>query len=69
MAREGLATNKDRGARIGVEQSTVSRIQRGKTLPGVDFIAATLAAFPYLTFEDLYEVHSPGASRARKGAA
>lgn len=69
MAREGLATNKDRGARIGVEQSTVSRIQRGKTLPGVDFIAAALAAFPRLTFEDLFEVRVPGASRARKGAA
>jgi lambda repressor-like predicted transcriptional regulator len=41
---------------IRVHKSTVSRVLNGRTAPGEEFIAATLAAFPDAKFEDLFQV-------------
>jgi len=41
---------------IGVSQSTVWRIKKGKMLPGNEFISAVLKKFPELKFEDIFFV-------------
>lgn len=56
MNDEELRTYPDRAKRLGVSRTTIYRIESGETKPGVDFIAATLATFSNLRFEDLFEI-------------
>lgn len=51
---QGSQTMKDFAGRIGVDQSTLSRVLTGKSEPGPRFIASTLLSLA-LTFNDLYE--------------
>jgi hypothetical protein len=41
---------------LGVSRTTVKRMLSGELAPGERFIARTLAAFPDLKFDDLFEV-------------
>ncbi|WP_433465742.1 hypothetical protein [Spirillospora sp. CA-128828] len=52
----GLDNSTARAKRLGIRHTTVSRAERGRTDPGVRFIAAALTAFPDRKFEDLFEV-------------
>jgi hypothetical protein len=54
----GLATDRERAERIGVDRSTFSRIRKGETAPGERFIGGCLIAFPDAKFEDLFAVVS-----------
>lgn len=56
----GLKTDDAKAKAIGVTPATVSRVLRGKTAPGVPFIAGTLTAFAEyeVSFADLFEVET-----------
>lgn len=54
-------TNSQLADLVGVAHTTVGRIVRGIQAPGEKFIAGLLAAFPYLEFDDLFEVVTEGA--------
>jgi DNA-binding XRE family transcriptional regulator len=61
MTAKSLATDHARAERIGVSRTTILRIQKGPDdpsgiRPGENFIAAVLAAFGDLHFEDLFEI-------------
>jgi hypothetical protein len=56
FALKGNKTDTGRAEAIGVNPATYSRVTRGLTAPGERFIAGTLAAFPEMSFEDLFEV-------------
>jgi len=53
---KSIKTDTARAEAIGVNPATYSRVIRNQTAPGEVFIAGTLAAFPELSFEDLFEV-------------
>jgi hypothetical protein len=55
-AKDGLASDRAVAERLGVSHTTVMRAISGDIAPGEKLIAATLAAFPDLKFEDLFEV-------------
>lgn len=55
-ALRGWNTDAALASAMKVHHTTVSRVLRGKTGPGEEFIANLLAAFPELTFGDLFEV-------------
>jgi len=57
--QEGLVSDSDIAARIGLHRTTVMRLLSKQTAPGYGFIAAVLAAFPETRFEDVFEVISP----------
>lgn len=61
---KGVKTDTARAEVIGVNPATYSRVIRGQTAPGEVFIAGTLAAFPELAFEDLFEVITDASSDA-----
>jgi len=52
----GKTDDKSIAEYIGVNRSTVYRIKKGKMIPGPDFIASVLKAFPEHPFEDLFFV-------------
>ena len=54
-AREGLATEGEQAARIGVARTTLSRVRRGDVRPSGQFIAAVLTASGS-KFEELFEI-------------
>lgn len=54
--RRGLMTDAAIAAYLGISPTTVWRLLRGDIKPGEHIIAVTLAAFPELKFEDLFEV-------------
>lgn len=55
-AKDGLSSDRAVAERLGVSHTTVMRALSGDIAPGEKLIAATLAAFPDLKFEDLFEV-------------
>lgn len=52
----GMPTDDAKAKAIKVDPATLSRVLKGRCAPGARFIAGTLAAFPDLDFEDLFEV-------------
>lgn len=54
--RLGIKTDSALAAHLGVSQTTVSRMLSGAIAAGETSIAATLTAFPELSFEELFEV-------------
>lgn len=40
--------------KIGIDVSMLWRIKHGRSRPGVEFIARTLAVFPEIRFEDAF---------------
>lgn len=56
MASAGIRRQKDLADRAGVTEAGIYRTLEGRTAPGGKVIAGLLAAFPHLTFEDLFEV-------------
>jgi hypothetical protein len=66
--RIGLDSDRAVAERLGVSHTTVMRALSGDIAPGERLIAATLAAFPDLRFEDLFEVVE-GKSAASGSAA
>jgi DNA-binding XRE family transcriptional regulator len=56
MTAKELATSNARAERLGISRWNVSRVEKGETKPGYEFIAAVLYAFPDLRFEDVFEV-------------
>lgn len=56
MARHGDTSIVAFAARAGISRATVHRVRSGQTVPGEEFIAAALAAFPQARFEDLFTV-------------
>lgn len=52
----GLSKDKDFADRIGIDQSTLSRVLTGKAAPGPRFIAGCVEAFGADVFEDLFTV-------------
>jgi DNA-binding XRE family transcriptional regulator len=56
MNAKDLTTPHARAERIGVNRTTVARIEDGETKPGYEFIAAVLDAFADLKFEDIFEI-------------
>ncbi len=53
-------TNTSLAGEMGMSHTTVGRIIRGIHPPGERFIAGVLGAFPYLEFDDLFEVVTEG---------
>jgi hypothetical protein len=64
VALKGWSTDKATAIHIGVDPTQLSRVLRGVVSPGEHFIAGTLAAFPELTFEDLFTVETGDGERA-----
>lgn len=56
MALSGLRTKSALAEHMRIDRATVQRVFAGDALPGATFIAAMLAAFPELAFEDLFDV-------------
>ena len=56
MDAKELVTDSARADSIGVNRTTVGRIQSGEALPGETFVAAVLLAHQDLRFEDVFEV-------------
>lgn len=55
----GLATDTEIGAHLRMNQASIWRLLHGKTAPSAAFIAAVLASFPGVKFEDVFEVVTP----------
>jgi len=62
--RQGLKSDSASAAYLGMNRSTVRRVLNGEITPGERMIAAALAAFPELTFDDLFEVVVPEGNAA-----
>lgn len=56
MNARGLTTPEARAEHIGLSRTTVWRIEDGRMKPGEGFVAAVLARFRDLKFEDLFDV-------------
>ena len=54
--QRGLKSDSASATYLGLNRSTVLRILAGDQVPGERMIAASLAAFPELKFDDLFEV-------------
>jgi DNA-binding XRE family transcriptional regulator len=60
----GLSRDTDLAARMGVSRHTVHRTITQATGLSAGFVAALLAVFPTLTFDDLFEVTTSEDERA-----
>jgi len=56
MISKGLTSSRARAVEVGLNPTTVSRIERGTIQPGREFIAASLASNPDVKFEDFFEI-------------
>jgi hypothetical protein len=58
MLRDNLHIDTDRelSARIGINQSNLSRVLTGQAKPGVPFVAGALLAFGSKAFDTLFEI-------------
>lgn len=54
--KRGLTTDQEVAEHLGVSRTTVMRALNGQHPPGERLIAATLAAFPDVKFEDVFRV-------------
>lgn len=61
-AARGLDTDAAIADHLGIDRATMWRIRQRRIAPGERFIAATLAAFPDLTFDALFTVVQDAAS-------
>ncbi|MFC9788727.1 helix-turn-helix domain-containing protein [Rhodococcus sp. NPDC127528] len=52
----GFITQTQLAEAMDISWTSVSRTLMGHAEPGAKFIAGLLAAFPHLTFDDLFEV-------------
>lgn len=55
----GLHDDRAIASHLGVTRSTITRALSGETHPGTKLLIRTLAAFPHLDFDDLFEVVAP----------
>jgi hypothetical protein len=62
--KRGLKSDSASATYLGLNRSTVLRILNDDMAPGERMIAQALAAFPDLTFEDLFEVVIPAAKES-----
>ena len=60
--KRGLKSDSASATYLGLNRSTVLRILNEEMGPGERMIAASLAAFPDLKFDDLFEVVVPEAT-------
>lgn len=58
-AAAGLNTEAEIANHLGMHRISVWRILTGEAAPGIAFLAAVLASFPGITFEDVFEVVVP----------
>ncbi len=50
-----LWTLAEQGLALGISSTAIHRVLTGQDAPGTRFIAGSLAAFPHLRFEDMFE--------------
>lgn len=65
---QGLTTDREIAARVGLDRTMVFKLLRGIHQPGERVIASILAGFPDRRFEDFFEV-TTGDAEGENGAA